>query len=267
MIAPVSRTAARVLALHGLLFLGVAVVDSFTHRPASGADSAVTISAAQIPVNLRTAGSYTILSKAGVTTTGTTKITGNMAVSPIASTAMTGFGLILDPSGQFSKSARVTGKIYAANYAVPTPSKLTTAILDMQTAYNDAAARKYPNFLNLGSGNIGGKILRPGLYRWSSGVTVPSNVTISGSSTAVWVFQIAGTLNMSSGKQMLLSGGALRKNIFWQVAGHSTLGTTSIFQGILLGKTGISMKTGARFNGRALAQTAVTLDANVVNLP
>jgi probable HAF family extracellular repeat protein len=221
----------------------------------------------QTPVNLGLARTYVILSKAGITTTGTTTIIGHLGVSPIASTAMTGFGLIMDSTGQFSTSSKVTGKIYAANYASPTPSNLTTAVSNMLTAYNDAAGRKNPTRTELGAGNIGGKTIGPGLYKWSSNVSIPSNVTLNGPSTGVWIFQIAGTLNVSSGKRVVLQGGALARNIFWQVAGQTTLGTTSVFNGTILDKTAVVIKTGARLNGRALAQTAVTLDANAIRRP
>ncbi|MEQ1690612.1 MAG: ice-binding family protein [Gemmatimonas sp.] len=215
-------------------------------------------------VNLRTAGDFVILSKAGISTTGTTSILGNIGVSPIAATAITGFGLILDRSNTFSRSARVTGKVYAASYAAPTPTMLTRAVGDMQTAYTDAAGRSRPNFTELGSGNIGGLTLRPGLYKWSSAVTIPTNVTLAGSENDVWIFQIAQTLTISNGKQVILSGGARARNIVWQVAGKTTLGTTSVFNGTILGATAIVLQTGARLNGKALAQTAVTLDASTV---
>jgi len=218
-------------------------------------------------VDLGSAGNFAILSKAGVSTTGTTAIVGHIGVSPIASTAITGFALTLNSSRRFSTSSRVTGRVYAANYAPPTPSMLTTAVGDMQTAYTDAAGRPNPTATELGGGNIGGRIIRPGLYKWSSSVIIPADVTLSGGENAVWIFQIAGTLNVSSGKKVILSGGARPRNIFWQVAGKTTLGTTAVFKGNILGKTAIVLKTGARLNGRALAQTAVTLDANAVSRP
>jgi PGF-pre-PGF domain-containing protein len=221
----------------------------------------------QAPVNLGTSGNFVILSKSGISTTGTTAIVGDIGVSPIASTAITGLGLIMDASNQFATSSLVTGKVYAANYAPPTPSTMTTAVSDMQTAYTDAAGRTLPDATELGAGNIGGMTLSPGLYKWSTGVTIPTDVTISGSSTDVWIFQIAGTLDIASAKQVILSGGAKAKNIFWQVAGQTTLGTTSVFNGNILDQTAIVLNTGATLNGRALAQTAVTLDANAVTVP
>jgi hypothetical protein len=214
-------------------------------------------------VNLGTAANYTILAKTGLSTTPGTKVVGNIGISPIASTAITGFGLV-QTAPTYSTSSMVAGRIFAASYAAPTPARLTTAIGDMQTAYNSAAARKNPNHIELGAGNIGGMTLKPGLYKWSSSVTIPSNVTLSGSQYGIWIFQIAGTLNMSSGKKVLLKGGALDKNIVWQVAGATTLGTTAVLHGTVLDKTGIVLKTGAVLRGRAFAQTAITLDANSV---
>jgi hypothetical protein len=224
----------------------------------------------ELPVNLGSAGDFVILAKSGISTTGTTSIVGDIGVSPIAATAITGFGLILDASGQFSTSdpsSLVTGKVYAADYAVPTPAYMTTAVSDMQAAYTDAAGRTSPTATELGAGNIGGLTLAPGLYKWSSGVIIPTDVTLSGGPDDVWIFQIAGTLDISSAKSVILSGGAQAKNIFWTVAGAVTLGTTSEFNGNILAKTNIAMNTGATLNGRALAQTAVTLIANTITVP
>ena len=137
----------------------------------------------------------------------------------------------------------------------------------MQTAYTDAAGRSNPNFLSLDAGNIGGKTLNRGLYKWTSALVIPTNITISGGPNDVWIFQVAGTLKMSSGVRITLIGGAQAKNIFWQTSGAATLGTTSHFEGNILGQTGINMQTGASINGRMLAKTAVTLQMNTVTRP
>jgi hypothetical protein len=217
-------------------------------------------------VDLGEAGDFVILAKTGVSTTGTTAIVGNIGVSPAAATYITGFGLILDATNQFSTSSLVTGNVYAADYSAPTPSDMTTAIADMQTAYTDAAGRTLPDYTELGAGNIGGMTLAPGLYKWGTGVTIPTDVTLSGNSTDVWIFQIAGTLTTSTGTQVILADGALPSNIFWQVAGQTTLGTYSTFKGTILDQTAIVENTGATLVGRALAQSAVTLDSNSVSL-
>ena len=210
--------------------------------------------ASPAPVDLGTAGHYVILSKAGISTTGATHITGSIGVSPIASTAITGFGLVLDKSGAFSTSALVTGRVYAANYKLQTPLAESRAVSFMQTAYNNAAGRT-AGVTELGAGNIGGRTLAPGVYKWSTGLIIP---------TDVWIFQIAGTLSIASAKRVILQGGAQASNIFWQVAGATTLGTYSKFYGTILDKKNIAVRTGAAIHGRLLAQTAVTLQANIV---
>ncbi|MFA6447286.1 MAG: ice-binding family protein [Patescibacteria group bacterium] len=225
------------------------------------------LAAGPAAVDLGTAGNFVILTKSGISTTGVTSITGDIGVSPIAASAITGFGLTMDVSNTFSTSALVTGKVYASDYTAPVPATMTTAISDMQTAYTDAAGRTLPTATELGAGNIGGMTLAPGLYKWGTNVTIPTDVTLSGGANDVWIFQVAQNLIVSSAAHVILSGGAKAANIFWQVAGQTTLGTTAVFNGNILDQTAIVLNTGAVLNGRALAQTAVTLDANSVTIP
>ena len=140
---------------------------------------------------LGSAGNFVILAKAGVSTTGTTAVVGDIGVSLAAASYITGFGLIMDASNKFSTSALVTGKVYAADYAPPTPANMTTAVSDMETAYTDAAGRTLPDFTELGAGDISGMTLAPGLYKWGTGVLITgAGVTLSGGKNDVWVFQI-----------------------------------------------------------------------------
>jgi hypothetical protein len=216
-------------------------------------------------VNLGAAGNYVILGKTAISNISTSAVTGDLGLSPAATTYITGLSLT-DATG-YATSAQVTGKVYAADMADPTPINLTTAVENMLTAYTDAAGRPSPDFSELGTGNIGGKTLTPGLYKWTNTVTIPSDITISGGANDVWIFQIAENLTMSSSVKITLTGGAQAKNIFWQVAGTVTIGTTAHIEGIILSMTGITFQTGATFKGRALAQTAVVLDGNAVTIP
>jgi hypothetical protein len=218
-----------------------------------------------LPVNLGTAGNFVILAKSAISTTGTTAVTGNLGLSPAAASFITGFTLSAPPTTS-TTSPLVTGLVFAADYDVPTPSNLTTAVLDMMTAYTDAAGRP-ADFTELGAGNIGGMTLPAGTYKWGTGVLIPTDVTLSGGPNDVWIFEIAQDLVMSSATRITLAGGALAKNIFWQVFGIVDIGTTAHFEGIALVQTAITLKTGASANGRLLAQTAVNLDANTVVQP
>ena len=214
-------------------------------------------------VNLGSAGDFVILAKSGITNVPTSHITGNLGVSPVTETAITGFPLTRDGSGLFSTTPEVTGKIFAANDGVPTPDNLTVAIGAMETAFTDAAGRA-PKATELGAGDIGSMTLSAGVYKWGSGLLIPTNVTLDGAATDVWIFQIAQNLTVDSAVQVILTGGALAKNVFWQVAGAVDLDTTSHLEGTILCQTAIALKTGASINGRLLAQTAVTISGSAV---
>jgi Ice-binding-like len=222
--------------------------------------------ASRLAVDLATAANFVILAKSGISTVPPSAVTGDLGVSPAAATFITGFSLTSDSTNVFSTSTQLTGKAYAADYALPTPSNLTTAVGDMQLAFTDAAGRA-PDVTELGAGSIGGRTLTPGVYRWSTGLLIATDVTLTGSATDVWIFQIAQDLTMSSAAKILLTGGAMPKNVFWQVAGLVDLGTTAHCEGIILTQTSVTLGTGASITGRLLAQTAVTIDASTIVQP
>lgn len=212
-------------------------------------------------VNLGRAGDFAILTKSGITNVYKSAITGNVGTSPI-----TGAALLL-------RCEEVSGTIFTVDAAGPLACRvtdapgLTTAVGDMQTAYTDAAGRSLPDFLNLGAGIIGGLTLKAGLHKWTGTLLIPADIYLEGDAEDIFIFQVAGTFTMSSAVRMNLIGEVQAKNIFWQVAGATTLGTTSHFEGTLLGKTSIAVQTGASVNGRLLAQTAVTLQMNTIVMP
>lgn len=219
----------------------------------------------QAPVDLLSAGNFVLLSESGVTNVPTSAITGNIGTSPITGAAITGLDC-----------AEVTGTVYTVDATGPAckvtnATLLTTAVLDMQAAYTNAAGRPagVDSFLNVGAGNVTGVTLLPGTYTWGSTVTIPTDLTLNanGDPNAVWIMQIAGTLDIAAGKRVILIGGAQAKNIFWQVSGVVALGAGSHFEGNILAKTNIAFVTGATLNGRALAQTAVTLQSNTLTVP
>jgi len=220
-------------------------------------------------VNLGLAGNYNLLTKSGISTTGVTSIQGDLGVSPASATAITGFGLIMDASGQFSRTPIVTGKVYASDYAAPTPNNLTVAVNDMQTAYTTANGLVTPApIVDLGAGNISGLTIPPGLYKFSTGVLITNaGVTLAGGPNDTWVFQVSQDLTVNNSAKITLLGGAQAKNIVWVVAGQGVLGSNVNFSGIILSKTLISVNTNSTVTGRLLAQTAVTLNADTIVLP
>ena len=213
------------------------------------------------PVDLGTAGTFAILSKTGVTDVYASAVTGNVGSSPI-----TGAAILLT-------CTEVSGTIFSVDAAGPLPCTvnaapfLTSAVLDMESAYLDAAGRSSPDFTEVGAGEIGGLTLSPGLYKWGTGVMISTDVTLTGGPNDVFIFQIAGTLLQANAARVTLTGGAQAKNIFWQVADVVAIGTTAHFEGIVLAKTMVAVKTGASVQGRLLAQTAVTLQMNAVTQP
>lgn len=217
------------------------------------------------PVLLGAAGDYVILAKSAISNVPTSKVTGNLGLSPAAASFITGFSLTR--VGTKWTSSQVIGSVFAADNDPPTPINLTTAVSDMETAYTDAAGRPTPDALNLGSGSIGGLTIVPGLYKWTTSLIIPSDIQIAGSPNDVWIFQITGDLQVSPAKSISLVGGARAKNIFWQVAGHVEIGTTAHAEGVILSKTSIKMGTGASINGRLMGQTAVDIASSTVTAP
>jgi uncharacterized repeat protein (TIGR01451 family) len=241
----------------------------------------VAFAAGPLPVNLGAAGNFVILAESAITTTGATTIVGDIGVSPAAQSFIQGFGLSADPSNTFSTSALVTGKVYAADDTAPTPAYMTSAVSAMMAAYVDAAGRATPDATNVDAGILGGETFTPGLYKWTTGVTIaaggtPSTtVTLNGGPNDVWIFQIGGDLtvadggNLGNGAHIALTGGAQAKNVFWEVGGltGATLGAYSTFNGNILAAKQVIMNAGAVLNGRALSQTQITMIADSVSLP
>ena len=200
---------------------------------------------AQAP-SLGAAATFAVLAGSTVTNTGATVVTGNLGASP--GSAVTGF-----PPGVLRGAKHVADPMSAR------------AMADLTTAYNDLAGRTLAPISV--AGNIGGRTLTPGLYKSTSSLEISSgDLTLSGN--GVFIFQIASTLTTTSGRAVVLSGGARASNVFWQVGSSATLGTTSTFKGTIMADQSISLNTGAKLNGRALARIgAVSLAGNTVVLP
>jgi hypothetical protein len=218
------------------------------------------------PVNLGTAGDFAILTKTGITNVPASKITGNIGASGITAAAM-----------DTVICSEITGNIYGDDAGLTGPKydcyiksgKAATAVLDMGIAYTDAAGRTTPDYTELYAGDISGRTLEPGLYKWGTNVLINKDVTLEGGPNDVWIFQIAGDVIQASGTHVTLTGGALAKNVFWQVGGGAgvSLDTGAHFKGVVLAVKKITVKTDARVNGRLLSQTAVTLQQNDITEP
>lgn len=203
---------------------------------------------AQAKVELAGAFDVAILAGSAISNIGATSVTGDMALSPGSSIG--GF-----PPGV------LVGDIHI-NDGIATQAKL-----DLTAAYNDAAGRTSTDIVTL-SGNIGGLTLTPGLYKSTSSLAISSGdltFDAKGNANAVFIIQIASSLTTTSGRQIILAGGAKAENIFWQVGSSATLGTTSVFKGTIMAMQSISFYTGATLDGKALARNgAVVMAGNTI---
>jgi hypothetical protein len=213
-------------------------------------------------VDLGSAENFAILSKTAITNVTTSSIIGDVGASPI-----TGAALLIDCS-------EVQGIIYTTDGAgqscpgqrLTNGPLLTLAVVDMEAAYVEAAGRPNPIQVNLGGGSIGGDTLIAGVYKWTTDLEITTDITLSGSPDDVWIFQVAGKINMAAAMTINLAG-AKAENIFWQSAGDVTLGTSSNFEGTILGMKSISLLTGASLNGRVFSQTAAVLQQCSITKP
>jgi hypothetical protein len=228
----------------------------------------VSAATAQV-VDLGTAGNYAILAKTGITNVPTSAVTGHMAVSPGYATSITAFDLVQDTGNEFSESPQVTGKVYAANNAPATASALESAVGDMEAAYTAIASlandpsKDEPDY----GGEIGGQTLTAGVYTYTSDINIISDVTFTGSATDIFVVRTTGNFVQAAGKQVILAGGALAANIYWQVAGNVAVGAGAHLEGTILAKNHVTFKTGSSLNGRVLTQTACNLQMATITKP
>jgi hypothetical protein len=219
--------------------MGLTVAVISLHYPAA---------AAQAPVALGSAATFGVLAATTVTSTGAATVNGDLGVSP--GTTTTG-------------SPTVNGTLHLGD------ATAAQAQGDLTTAYNDAAGR------TLGAvsvaGNLGGQTLTPGLYTSTSSLEISSgDLTLDalGDTNAVWIFQMASTFVTTTGRQVILSGGALAANVFWQVGSSATIGGSSVFKGTILAGQSVTLDTSATLEGRALARVGgVALDANTITVP
>jgi len=216
-------------------------------------------------VPLGTADGFAVLAGTpNVTDVPTSAITGDVGLSPAPGSGITGL-----------TCAEVTGTIYATDATglpcfVVNPGLLTTAKSDVTTAYLDAAGRTPDTTFVGGDNQLGGQTLVPGVYSFGHATTANliGNLTLSGDSSSVWIFQASSDLVTASSSTVTLTGGARACNVFWQVSSSATLNTSSTIQGTILALTSITVAHGATVDGRLLARNGkVTLDTNTITRP
>jgi hypothetical protein len=207
------------------------------------------LAAGPVPINMGSCAHFAILATATTTTTGGGIINGDVGLSPFGSQGI--------PPGQINGTIYNGGPIAAQ------------AQLDLNAAIIAASPARLPGGINAGA-ELGGQTLVPGVYVSPSGAYDITSVdlTLNGGPNDVWVFQMASSLTVHVGRQIILTGGAQSRNIFWQVGSSATLNTSSVFKGTIMAYSSITMNASSSLDGRALAQVgAVTFNGAGGSLP
>jgi hypothetical protein len=219
--------------------------------------STSTSTSTQTAVNLASASTFAVMATSSITSTGATRINGDVGLAPGTS--------------QGIPRAQVNGTIHMNDAAVK------QAQTDLLAAYNDVVGRS--TSAQTLAGNLGGLTFTPGLYVNSSSVLISgagpnNNVTLDaqGNANAVFIFKMSSTLTTGPGAQVILAGGALAKNVYWQVGSSASLDTTTMFQGNILAAVSVtvntnSVVTGRIFSGAGGGAASVTLNASSVSVP
>ena len=241
---------------------GISGAGTGSYASAFSFDTWASISAGPGLVDLGEAERFAILAHTAITNVPASAVKGDIGLSPTA-------GSFIGVTQE-----QVTGSTFTVDATGPAGSIASAAMLtvaknNLTAAYNDAAGRTVSP-IGL-AGNLGGQTLFPGLYKSTGSLEISAGdltLDAGGNANAVWIFQIASTFNMSSGRQVFLINGANTANIFWQVGAAATFGTTAVMKGTVMAGTQLTFATGATLDGRALALTAdVTLQQNTINRP
>ncbi|MES1982536.1 MAG: ice-binding family protein [Pseudomonadota bacterium] len=251
---------------------------TYTVTAANGATADYTVTVAPpagpTALLLGSAAGFAIFAESGVSASGTSAITGDVGVGSAAS-SVTGLGIPTSGIGELAgaSSVQVTGSVYTSDMNSTTATNLTAAMTAALAAYTDASGRTSPTSTDLLGGNVGGETgghtFTPGLYKWNTMLTIPASgtITLNGGPNDVWIFQVSGNLVADTGSNVVLTGGALAKNVYWQVNGTVTLANNAHFVGTILSTSSITLQSGSVLNGRAISQGTVSLNSATVTRP
>jgi hypothetical protein len=158
-------------------------------------------SVATQPVVLGGAYKFALLAKAQIDDNGGTgsNVVALSAIAYVGSLTYVALGtMTTDSSGEFSTTPQVTGKAYDGTHVGPTPAMLVNVMSDVDAAYADAASRTCSGsaYLNVAGGVLGGQAFTAGTYRWVAHVTVGSEISLLGSETDLFIFQVRPQLHI-----------------------------------------------------------------------
>jgi hypothetical protein len=212
-------------------------------------------------INLGIAESFAVLAYTSINSSPTSNIVGKVGLKP-------GIRSLIS----INPETEVVGglsEVYAGDDIGDPSDYLNIARENLISGYRDATSRRSDDDKKEAyAGMPGGKILPPGIYQWSKGANILADVTLEGSASDIFIFQITGDLYIAPKVRIILSGGLVAKNIFWQVSGKVTLGSTSVTQGTIMSQLTFEMKNFAQLYGRALVKNGkLLLSQNVITSP
>lgn len=236
--------------------LGTYTISATLSPPGALGNYSITYNTATftISIDLGTAATFAVLGGSGASScTGASTVYGNVGVYP--SGTISGFDL----NTPCAISAPGVGPVHLNDAtAVEAQDDVTTA----QLALDGLAVDE-----DLTGQNLGAQNLAPGVYFFTSTAQLTGTLTLTGTATDVWVFQIGSTLTTAADAVITLGGAAQAANVFWLVGSAATLGATNTFHGNIIATTSITLGASTILNGRALAKTTVVMNTNIITLP
>ena len=237
---------------------------------------------------------------AGMTNQGTlTQIVGgDIGTIATGTSAITGFH---DSNGDIytetpSNIGSVSGLILSCTNSTTGPTSAgvnaancndaTVGLNAIQAAYIALAGMPVSGVLL--PANLSGLTVAAGVYKAPAGSFMiqdglpgpAGDLTLSGTATDVWVFQMSTSLTVGGPgaafpRSVKLTGGALAKNVYWQVGSAATInaGGGGTMEGTIISMAGVAISTPGNvaittLNGRALSLVAsVTLVNTIINVP
>ncbi len=213
------------------------------------------------PLDLGIAQSFAAMAYSSIVSSPTSTIKGKVGLKPGRRTL-----IALDAKTEVEGGS---DNVYSADDTGDKAIYLTLAREDLISAYREAAARETDkDKVEAYAGNIGGKTLPPGIYKWSNGVVIDSDVILEGNSKDIWIFQITGDVAVASGVNFKLLDGAKARNVYWQISGKVTLEANTKVPGTMMSQLTFEMKNSAKLNGRALVKNGkLLMNQNIIDVP
>ncbi|TKA76794.1 hypothetical protein B0A55_05838 [Friedmanniomyces simplex] len=178
---------------------------------------------ADAQLSLGTASGYGVFAASTITNTGLTTVGARIGLSPGSS--ITGFLPGINLGEDIDNAAAVQAKA------------------DIQSLYNALVAM--PATTVLTGQDLGGQTLDAGVYSFASSGGLTGILTLDGQGdpNAVFVFQFGSTLTTATAAAVVLINGAQACNVYWQVGSSATLGTATVFAGVVVAQASITVTT------------------------